>query len=213
MSAYNELYLENSMDTLAEMLDYAVNGKGYDLEEFWHGFFLSKYGIGFGQGNTAYIAGMSGIELAIKVIDDVYNESVTFSQDEYVIDFGSKEYWAGWIMAYYQWYRGESFSAISRQGLTIHKVTDAYILHEADVSKFIIWADNVCNSNGHGENQLKRLRKYWHLSQRELSERSGVTLRMIQLYEQGRNDIKKAQAGQINALAKALGTSVEKLIQ
>lgn len=212
MNAYNKLYLNDAMENLAVMLDFAVNGQGYNLVEFWEAFVYSFYGKGFGQGNPTFIAGMSGIELAIKVIKEVYDEMVTFSQDKYVVDYGSREYWVGWIMAYYQWYRGESFRAINAQGLNIQKVVDAYILHEADITKFTQWADSMCRVEDNKANQLRRLRRYWELSQKELSERSGVSLRMIQLYEQGQNDIRKAQVGQVKALATALGTTVEELI-
>ena len=42
-----------------------------------------------------------------------------------------------------------------------------------------------------------------------LAEFSGVTLRMIQAYEQGDQDIMKAEAGTVFALAKVLGCSAE----
>ena len=141
---------------------------------------------------------------------DIYGISIDLKTDSYITNIGSIEYWAGWIMGYYQWYCGDSFSIINERGLAINDVIDAYILHEADISKFVIWADKRCSERD--ANQLRRLRKYWNLSQRELSERSGVSLRMIQLYEQGQNDIKKAQANQVLALAKALGTDVETLL-
>lgn len=60
---------------------------------------------------------------------------------------------------------------------------------------------------------LRRLRLYHNLTQKQLSERSGVSLRMIQLYEQGQNDITKAQAQVVCNLAKALDCSVEKLLK
>ena len=43
--------------------------------------------------------------------------------------------------------------------------------------------------------------------------RSGVTLRMIQLYEQKQNDISKAQVTVVVNLAKALGCEIEDLIE
>ena len=45
-----------------------------------------------------------------------------------------------------------------------------------------------------------------------MSEASGVTLRMIQLYEQKQNDINKAHVAVVISLAKALGCEVEDLI-
>lgn len=51
------------------------------------------------------------------------------------------------------------------------------------------------------------------MTQQQLSEASGVTLRMIQLYEQRQNNISKAQVGVVLNLAKALGCEVEDLIE
>ena len=42
---------------------------------------------------------------------------------------------------------------------------------------------------------------------------SGVTLRMIQLYEQRQNDISKAQVNVVISLANALGCRVEDLLE
>lgn len=50
------------------------------------------------------------------------------------------------------------------------------------------------------------------LSQFQLAKASGVSLRMIQKYEQGDRDIKKAQAETVYKLAKALNCQMEELI-
>ena len=50
-------------------------------------------------------------------------------------------------------------------------------------------------------------------TQKELSEASGVKLRMIQLYEQRENDINKARAGTLYDLSKALGCDMEDLME
>lgn len=54
-------------------------------------------------------------------------------------------------------------------------------------------------------NRLKHQRRLAGLTQRELSERSGVSLRMIQAYEQFDQDIAKAEAGSLLNLASVLG--------
>ena len=43
------------------------------------------------------------------------------------------------------------------------------------------------------------------MTQQELAHASGVSLRMIQLYEQRRNDLSKASASVVIALAHVLG--------
>lgn len=59
---------------------------------------------------------------------------------------------------------------------------------------------------------LKYYRCRKGISQRELSEISGVSLRLIQHYEQGFRDISKAQAITVCKLASALGVTVEQLL-
>ena len=60
---------------------------------------------------------------------------------------------------------------------------------------------------------MKRLRKEHGMTQAELAERSGVSIRMIQYYEQGVNDINKAEAFTVYRLAKALETRMENIME
>ena len=60
---------------------------------------------------------------------------------------------------------------------------------------------------------LKQIRLSLEMSQKQLSERSGVNVRMIQHYEQGVKDINKAQAITVYRLAQALSCQVENLIE
>jgi transcriptional regulator with XRE-family HTH domain len=87
-------------------------------------------------------------------------------------------------------------------------------LHEADINKFVSIVDELLTeSKNISETNLSRLRKARGLSQKELSDASGVALRMIQLYEQRQNDINKAQAASLHSLAQALGCKIEDLFQ
>lgn len=60
---------------------------------------------------------------------------------------------------------------------------------------------------------LKTIRKQAKLTQQRLAEISGVTLRMNQAYEQGDQDIRKAEAQTVFALSKALGCSPEVVLE
>ena len=60
---------------------------------------------------------------------------------------------------------------------------------------------------------LKRIRTVYGCSQAELSRRSGVSLRSIQMYEQRNKDINKASAETVHSLAKILGCTVEDLLE
>lgn len=59
---------------------------------------------------------------------------------------------------------------------------------------------------------LKSIRTFRGISQKILSEWSGVNLRMIQNYEQGTKDIKKASIVTIKSLAVALDCSIDDLL-
>lgn len=66
--AYDEIYLAKARTTLAWMFDYAVNGCGINLEIFYGMFLNSDYSKRFCQGDCAVVAGLSGVELAQRVI-------------------------------------------------------------------------------------------------------------------------------------------------
>ena len=61
-------------------------------------------------------------------------------------------------------------------------------------------------------NDLKSIRTFRGISQKILSEWSGVNLRMIQKYEQGTKDIKKASIVTVKSLAVALDCSIDDLM-
>ena len=63
------------------------------------------------------------------------------------------------------------------------------------------------------ETNLKRIRTAYGLTQAELAERSGVSLRSIQMYEQRNKNINKASADTIYSLAKVLGCEMEDMIE
>lgn len=60
---------------------------------------------------------------------------------------------------------------------------------------------------------LKRIREDAGLSQGKLAAASGISVRVIQAYEQGAKDINKAQGATLRALARALDCSMEDLME
>lgn len=56
------------------------------------------------------------------------------------------------------------------------------------------------------------MRKELGLSQSQLAERTGISVRVIQNYEQGSRQLKKAEAETVLKIAKALSCTVEDLI-
>ena len=70
----------------------------------------------------------------------------------------------------------------------------------------------IAEYKGKSVNPLKRQRKSAGLTQKELAERSGVKVRMIKAYEQGNQDISKAEAMSVIKLARALKCLPEDLL-
>ena len=210
MNAYDKIYLDDAMSNLAVMLDYGSATYG-DPETFFNRFLVSDISKQFAMGNPRYLSGMSGIELAEKVVEEtgcvpLYAEYKTFGR--------SATYWAGWALAYLQWYTGYAFEKIRDWGVDIGYILSLYPTHhEADITKFIETATlRMDEFKDRSRNSLKRQRKSAGLTQQELACRSGVKLRMIQAYEQNYQDISKAEVGSVIKLAKALSCSVEDLL-
>lgn len=212
MRAYSETYLHDAMECLGEMLDYAVYDLKMDPDEFFQWFTTSGIAESFERGNPKFVAGMSGFELAGEILLRIKGEPADVEPSQPISH--SPEYWAGWIMAYYQWFRNVSFSYMAENGLTVSQVLSMYILHEADVSRFVEAADAViARAKASRPSNLSRIRKNRGMTQKELSESSGVALRMIQLYEQRQNDISAAQFSTVMNLARVLGCSAEALME
>ena len=74
-------------------------------------------------------------------------------------------------------------------------------------------AELVAKHTAGRETNLKRIRRYRGISQRQLAQSAGVALRMVQLYEQRQNDINKAQAKTVADLARALGCRTEDVLE
>ena len=85
------------------------------------------------------------------------------------------------------------------------------VLHEADPSKAVSVFDELLSEQT--ETNLARYRKARGLSQSQLANASGLSLRSIQLYEQRQNDINNAQYNRLQALAKTLGCKIEDLLE
>lgn len=203
--AYPELYLDGAMRRTGEMFDYAVNDYGVSGDEFTKLFICSEACAALERGEPAYLAGKSGVEIAMEILgNDTPDPKAVFER--------TPAYWCGWASAYYQWWSGRAYEMLFR-AVPFPEMMRLYpALHEADVTK----AADVFNTrvkNRYHETNLKRLRSSYGCSQGELAKRSGVSLRSIQMYEQRNKDINKAQAETVLRLAKTLGCRVEDLIE
>ena len=202
MRAYNSLYLDDVMATLGSMLDYAVNSCGETLSLFYARFLNSGAAEGIAAGNPRYLCGLSGIELAEKVASRTGNPLL---ERPALIDMGSPEYWTGWTLAYIQWYLNAEFRTIDIVDLHNHY----YVLHEADLSKSVHYAEQSIRIP---QNTLRAARREAHITQKVLAELSGVSLRSIRAYEQGQLSLSNAGAEGLGNICKVLGCRMDRLL-
>lgn len=199
--AYNEIYLSDAMQTLAETFSYVANAKQADT--LFQYFVMSGIAYQFGRGNPRYIS-MPSQALFYEITKNSMRLIRPYSYGR------SPEYWCGFVLAYYQWYTGLRFEQIGKK-LPPSKIISMYNpLHEASLQKFVDIANSIVFQK---ETNLARYRKTAKLSQKTLAEYSQVSLRTIQLYEQRQLDINMAPAIKLLQLSIVLGCQIEDLLE
>ncbi|MCM1307267.1 MAG: helix-turn-helix domain-containing protein [Butyrivibrio sp.] len=208
--AYREMYLSKAQSVLGDAFDYAVNRCGILGSDFVKLFVAGSASKSMENGEPAYLAGKSGVEIVMEIVAETRGQELTAEPQESFER--SKEYWIGWAAAYYQWYSGRKYSDIFKVISFDDFQKMYYTLHEADITKFADIVDSKMKEY-FSETNLKRIRIAYGVTQAELAKRSGINLRSIQMYEQRNKNINKASADTIYALAKTLGCTMESLIE
>lgn len=206
--AYSQLYLSKSSRTVGNMLHDAVVEFGMDGGDFLERFIQSDIAEQFENGSPKYIAGKSGLELFMEVMEKTtgktYDVEVVKSYDR------SPDYWVGWMLTHYQWYSGRTFKSIL-DAVPYDELLGLYgTLHEADIQKSYEVMDMhfaAC------ESRLKTLRRQCGLTQEALAKESGVSLNTIRAYERKSKDLGKAQIDIVMRLVKALKCEVTDLVE
>ena len=208
--AYDEQYLSDAMRNLGEAFDFARNVCRIDLDTFLSMMISTGIAALFEQGTPKYVSGMSGAELAMGVMRKSGLEpDHILAQVEYDC---SPEYWTGWIAAYFQWFTGRSFQSI-REALSMREILRLYpTLHEVSEDRAVDTLNAIIRGKAL-PTRLQARRKNCSLTQRKLSELSGVNLRAIQQYEGRSKDINKAAGATLRSLARALSCRIEDLLE
>ncbi len=210
MHAYDKSYLNDAQTLLSNAFDYALVDCKLDQSFFENAISLSRLVNEFAHGNPSIIAGMGAIDFIKGIISPILPDFIfpeaTFSEDR------SPAYWAGWALAYYQWYSAKSFKDIFERIPLLDILSMYKIYHEMDIMRFVDDMEARYNSIVL-DSKLKTIREARGLSQNKLAIISGVNKRSIQLYEQRVNDIDKAQAQTLFKLSRALGCNIEDLLE
>ena len=200
--AYDKNYLDKAQRSLGVMFDYAVNDCNVSLSTIWNAFLSSNISSLFESGDSSTIVGKSGIELAKDILN--LDTKPSFREGR------SREYWTGWAIAYYQWYKNIAFKDIT---ISINDICALYNpYHEMDILQFCDKMDELLNINTSKSN-LKRIRENVGISQNELATITGIPVRTIQQYEQKQKDINGARSEYLIRLAKALMCNPESLLE
>lgn len=210
MSAYPYEYLDDAMKNLGEAFDYATNVCDIDIDDFMELFISTGLSNSFEKGNPKIVSGLSGTELVMEVYRKAKGIN-TFPNPQVEYEY-SKEYWCGWIIAYYQWVTSRSFKDIF-DNILMKEVRELYpTLHEASEEKFIDVLNNIIKNKNNPSN-IQRQRKISGYTQKELADLAGVNLRTLQEYESKAKDINKASALTILSLSNVLGCKIEDLLE
>lgn len=205
--AYSPLYLNKTSRAVGNMLHDAVLVFGIDGTDFLKRFIQAGIAEQIESGNPKYIAGKSGLELFLEVMEKTAGES---RGAELVENYErSSAYWAGWMLTHYQWYSRRTFKSIL-DTIPYNELTGLYgTLHEADIQK----SYEVLDSHfAKSESKLKIARKHCGLTQEALSNKSGVSINTIRAYERKSKDLNKAQFDIVVKLARALKCELSELL-
>ena len=208
--AYYEDYVSGAQNILGHAVDFAVMTLNIDPDDFGVAFVVSSVSEQFSIGNPKYVAGMNGCELARAVLAQV---GILYADAEDVMYLDkSPEYWAGWALAYYQWYSSRSFSEILA-AVSLSEIIRMYpVYHEMDTEHFVLRMNELMKET-YPSTKLRMKRQNIGWSQADLSRESGVALRQIQLFEQRQRDINNASAITLLKLSRSLCCKMEDLLE
>lgn len=205
--AYSQLYLSKASRAIGNMLHDAVIEFGMNGEDFLKRFIQSNVAEEIESGNPKYIAGKSGLELFLEVME----KTTGITYDAKLIESYERSpvYWVGWMLTHYQWYSGHTFKSIIN-AVPYNELLGLYgTLHEANIEKSYEVLDAHLERN---ESKLKTARKHCGLTQEDLANESGVSLNTIRAYERKSKDINKAQSDIVLRLARALKCNMTDLL-
>ena len=120
---YPDFWLESQSENLGIFFDVAINQCGYSPEKITDYFIKCKMADLMSKGHPRFSAGCNGEELLDLCLDA--NNVNSHSIEDFEGSQTSKEYWAGYMLAIYQWESGRNFVDILK-AVPLSKIIDAY---------------------------------------------------------------------------------------
>lgn len=207
--AYSQDYLNDAQCCLGEVFDYGMVTLEYDPQELSDFLLNSDVCKQIERGNPKYISGMNGCEVMRLILEQC---GIKREDPDALYADKSPEYWAGWSLAFYQWYSVRTFEDILT-AVPLEKMINMYdIYHEMDLIQFADAMDKAIQ-DARSEENLARIRMNRDMTEEELSDVSGISTQDIRAFESGRLDINKASGITLFRLSKALNCSMEDLLE
>ncbi len=207
--AYSEMYLFDAMRNLGEMTEYAHDACSTDIDRALQYMIISGYAARFQVGDPGVVSGMSGTEL-YQASAEKCGINMNSWPDALIRYDTDAVYWAGYILAFYQWRFNRTFQNILGI-ITAADIMRMYpALHTASEERAIESIEELY-MNRSRFTRLSEYRKRLGMTQAELARRSDINLRTLQQYEIGGKDLGRAAATTVLSLARVLNCSPEDL--
>lgn len=216
VTAYPQNRLQPMQNLLSEILDAAVYELHLDATEFYDTFAVSELAKRIEKGDLRLLDelkdkfGGSYKKLAGTIMPgkdrQVGQVPLRYAGGK------SPEYWAGSMLAFYQWQTCIPFEEINKY-LSIEYVKGMHgDYHERSPQEFSAVISTLFKGAKRDTN-LASIRRAAGLSQKQLAEAADIPVRTIQQYEQRQKNINKAQAEYIFRMARVLGCKMDDLLE
>lgn len=204
-----EEYLEDMQLRLGTFFDVGVNQCGVPGSRLASVFVQSGLARSFEACVPRYVSGFSGVELLAEAFSVCGVEREVPNESRWPV---SPEYWLGYMLPCFQVSTGCSYEHL------FHAVSydELWLLHfrfeERSEDEFVEAVLDLIREKGL-PTRLQTRRVVAGLTQQQLAERAGVSLRSIQLYEQRQKDINRAAADTVRRLSMVLTCTMEDLLE
>lgn len=209
---YSADWLVRIIRTVGKAFEFAEKCLPGGWESFYANFARSSAAASLTGPHAMPAIGDSAIELVLDVNDDTSIDTLLMNEQRLSKQETARLHWMAEVAVRFQWESGLAFRNVY-QALgcdRLKELSQRYgALAAADVVPYLF----IEAPKEEASTNLARIRKERGFSQQALSQASGVSLRSVQQYEQRKKDINHAQVRSVLGLAKALGCTIEELLE
>ncbi len=152
MRGYYSFYLRDVQMEMGVLFHVAFSKRHEftDYEEFVAAFLKSKAVWGIELRHPHWLAGSSGIEWYMEILDDI---GVKYTQEEMgeLRYYPDDAYWCGHVIAFYQWLNAIPFKDILKPGILGELFSRYCPLHEADITVAVDVLDKLLDRVSEGK--------------------------------------------------------------